>query len=178
MVNGIGPNAMFYFLISIAMKNIYVQVTEQDLHNIDIKELVRKGLLFKLVEPTRSLESIIHYVGRIDDCASPAYHSCISQLWQEILCSPKIKPKLFIIKGKNKGNPNYYFITAIVEILLQNNVYDNKKYSLLTLCKIMENTDKKSNFYTSCQVYFTRDLAIEIKRILRTYLQYLTKGIK
>ena len=162
------------------MKNIYVQVTEQDLHNIDIKELVRKGLLFKLVEPTRSLESIIHYVERIDECASPAYRSCISQLWQEILCSPKIKPKLFITKGKNSGNPNYnyYFITAIVEILLQNNVYDSKKYSLLTLCKIMENTDKKSNFYTSCQVYFTRDLAIEVKRILRTYLQYLTKGIK
>jgi len=39
------------------MKNIYVQVTEQDLKNIDIKELVRKGLLFKLVEPTRSLET-------------------------------------------------------------------------------------------------------------------------
>ena len=160
------------------MKNIYVQVTEKDLHNIDINDLVHQGLLFRLVKPTRSIESIIRYVGRIDDCASPAYHSCISQLWQEILCSPKIKPKLFITKGKNSGNPNYYFITAIVEILLQNNVYDSKKYSLLTLCKIMENTDKKSNFYTSCQVYFTRDLAIEVKRILRTYLQYLTKGIK
>ena len=46
MVNGIGPNAM----LNIAMKNMYVQITENDLHNIDIKELVRKGLLFKFAQ--------------------------------------------------------------------------------------------------------------------------------
>ena len=160
------------------MKNMYVQVTENDLHNIDIKELINQGLLFRLVKPTRSIESIIHYVERIDECASPAYHSCISQLWQEILCSPKIKPKLFITKGKNKGNPNYYFITAIVEILLQNNVYDNKKYKLLTLCRIMENTNNKSSIYKSSQAYYSHDLVKSIKEILRTYLQNLTNGLK
>ena len=162
------------------MKNIYVQVTENDLRSIDINELVKQGLLFRLVRetPTKNIKSIIHYVERIDECASPAYHSCISQLWQEILCSPKIKPKLFIIKGKNKGNPNYYFITAIVEILLQNNVYDNKKYKLLTLCRIMENTNNKSSIYKSSQAYYSHDLVKSIKEILRTYLQNLTNGLK
>ena len=160
------------------MKNIYVQVTENDLRSIDINDLVQQGLLFRLVKPTRNIESIIRYVGRIDDCASPAYHSCISQLWQEILCSPKIKPKLFITKGKNKGNPNYYYITAIVEILLQNNVYDNKKYKLLTLCRIMENTNNKSSIYKSSQAYYSHDLVKSIKEILRTYLQNLTNGLK
>ena len=169
MVNGIGPNAMFYFLKSIAMKNIYVQVTEQDLHNIDIKELVRKGLLFKLVEPTRSLESIIHYVERIDDCASPAYHSCISQLWQEILCSPKIKPKLFIIKGKNKGNPNYYFITAIVGVLLENRVYNADLYNLLALSKILEHTSKKPNSYKASQQYISHDLILTIRTVVKRF---------
>ena len=169
MVNGIGPNAMFYFLKSIAMKNIYVQVTEQDLHNIDIKELVRKGLLFKLVEPTRSLESIIHYVERIDYCASPAYHSCISQLWQEILCSPKIKPKLFIIKGKNKGNPNYYFITAIVGVLLENRVYNADLYNLLALSKILEHTSKKPNSYKASQQYISHDLILTIRTVVKRF---------
>lgn len=149
------------------MKNMYVQITENDLHNIDIKELINQGLLFKLVEPTRSLESIIRYVGRIDDCASSAYHSCISQLWQEILCSPKIKPKLFITKGKNKGNPNYYFITAIVGILLENNVYNAKKYSLLDLSKILEQTNKKNNVYTSSQHYISYDLILTIRTLIK-----------
>ena len=149
------------------MKNIYVQVTEKDLHNIDINDLVHQGLLFMLVKPTRSIESIIHYVERIDDCASPAYHSCISQLWQEILCSPKIKPKLFITKGKNKGNPNYYFITAIVGILLENNVYNAKKYSLLDLSKILEQTNKKNNVYTSSQHYISYDLILTIRTLIK-----------
>ena len=149
------------------MKNMYVQITENDLHNIDIKELINQGLLFKLVEPTRSIESIIRYVGRIDDCASPAYHSCISQLWQEILCSPKIKPKLFITKGKNKGNPNYYFITAIVGILLENNVYNAKKYSLLDLSKILEQTSKKPSHYKASQQYISHDLILTIRALIK-----------
>ena len=151
------------------MKNMYVQITENDLHNIDIKELVRKGLLFKLVEPTRSLESIIRYVGRIDDCASPAYHSCISQLWQEILCSPKIKPKLFITKGKNKGNPNYYFITAIVGVLLENRVYNAELYNLLALSKILENTNKKPNAYAGAQQYISYDLILTIRTLVKGF---------
>ena len=151
------------------MKNIYVQVTEQDLKNIDIKELVRKGLLFKLVEPTRSLESIIHYVERIDECASPAYHSCIHELWQEILCSPKIKPKLFIVKGKNKGNPNYYFITAIVGILLENRVYNADLYNLLGLSKILENTNKKPNVYAGTQQYISYDLILTIRTLIKGF---------
>lgn len=151
------------------MKNMYVQVTEQDLHNIDIKELVRKGLLFKLVEPTRSLESIIHYVERIDECASPAYHSCIHELWQEILCSPKIKPKLFIIKGKNKGNPNYYFITAIVGVLLENRVYNADLYNLLALSKILEHTSKKPNSYKASQQYISHDLILTIRTVVKRF---------
>ena len=152
------------------MKNIYVQVTENDLRSIDINELVKQGLLFRLVSektPLKNIKSIIRYVGRIDDCASPAYHSCISQLWQEILCSPKIKPKLFIIKGKNKGNPNYYFITAIVGILLENNVYNAKKYSLLDLSKILEQTNKKNNVYTSSQHYISYDLILTIRVLIK-----------
>jgi hypothetical protein len=151
------------------MKNIYVQVTENDLRSIDINELVKQGLLFRLVRetPTKNIKSIIRYVERIDDCASPAYHSCISQLWQEILCSPKIKPKLFIIKGKNKGNPNYYFITAIVGILLENNVYNAKKYSLLDLSKILEQTNKKNNVYTSSQHYISYDLILTIRALIK-----------
>ena len=149
------------------MKNIYVQVTENDLRSIDINDLVHQGLLFRLVKPTRSIESIIHYVERIDDCASPAYRSCIHELWQEILCSPKIKPKLFIVKGKNKGNPNYYFITAIVGILLENNVYNAKKYSLLDLSKILEQTNKKNNVYTSSQHYISYDLILTIRVLIK-----------
>ena len=151
------------------MKNIYVQVTENDLRSIDINDLVHQGLLFRLVKPTRSIESIIHYVERIDDCASPAYHSCISQLWQEILCSPKIKPKLFIIKGKNKGNPNYYFITAIVGILLENRVYNADLYNLLGLSKILENTNKKPNVYAGAQQYISYDLILTIRTLIKGF---------
>ena len=52
------------------MKNIYVQVTEQDLHNIDINDLVHQGLLFRLVKPTRSIESIFSKFA--DDCGAAA----------------------------------------------------------------------------------------------------------
>ena len=151
------------------MKNMYVQVTEQDLRSIDINDLVHQGLLFRLVKPTRNIESIIRYVGRIDDCASPAYHSCISQLWQEILSSPKIKPKLFITKGKNKGNPNYYFITAIVGILLENRVYNADLYNLLALSKILENTNKKPNAYAGAQQYISYDLILTIRTLIKGF---------
>lgn len=151
------------------MKNMYVQVTEQDLHNIDINDLVQQGLLFMLVKPTRNIESIIHYVERIDDCASPAYRSCIHELWQEILCSPKIKPKLFIVKGKNKGNPNYYFITAIVGILLENRVYNADLYNLLGLSKILENTNKKPNVYAGTQQYISYDLILTIRTLIKGF---------
>lgn len=83
------------------------------------------------------------------------------------LRSPKIKPKLFIVKGKNKGNPNYYFITAIVGILLENNVYNAKKYSLLDLSKILEQTNKKNNVYTSSQHYISYDLILTIRVLIK-----------
>lgn len=153
------------------MKNIYVQVTENDLRSIDINELVKQGLLFRLVRetPTTNIKSIIHYVGRINDCASPAYHSCISQLWQEILCSPTITPKLFITKGKNKGNPNYYFITAIVGILLENRVYNTDLYNLLSLSKILENTNQKPNAYAGAQQYISYDLILTIRTLIKGF---------
>jgi len=151
------------------MKNMYVQVTEQDLHNIDINELIQQGLLFRLVKPTRSIESIIHYVERIDECASPAYHSCISQLWQEILCSPTITPKLFITKGKNRGTPNYYFITAIVGVLLENRVYNADLYNLLALSKILENTNIKPNAYAGAQQYISYDLILTIRTLIKGF---------
>ena len=154
------------------MKNIYVQVTENDLRSIDINELVKQGLLFRLVSektPLKNIKSIIRYVGRIDDCASPAYHSCISQLWQEILYSPKIKPKLFITKGKNKGNPNYYFITAIVGVLLENRVYNADLYNLLALSKILENTNKKPNAYAGAQQYISYDLILTIRTLVKGF---------
>ena len=154
------------------MKNIYVQVTENDLRSIDINELVKQGLLFRLVSektPLKNIKSIIRYVGRIDDCASPAYHSCISQLWQEILCSPKIKPKLFIVKGKNKGNPNYYFITAIVGVLLENRVYNADLYNLLALSKILEHTSKKPNSYKASQQYISHDLILTIRTVVKRF---------
>ena len=153
------------------MKNIYVQLTENDLHSIDINELVKQGLLFRLVRetPTKNIKSIIRYVERIDECASPAYHSCISQLWQEILCSPKIKPKLFIIKGKNKGNPNYYFITAIVGVLLENRVYNADLYNLLALSKILENTNIKPNAYAGAQQYISYDLILTIRTLVKGF---------
>ena len=154
------------------MKNIYVQVTENDLRSIDINELVKQGLLFRLVSektPLKNIKSIIRYVGRLDDCASPAYHSCISQLWQEILCSPKIKPKLFIVKGKNKGNPNYYFITAIVGVLLENRVYNADLYNLLALSKILEHTSKKPNSYKASQQYISHDLILTIRTVVKRF---------
>jgi hypothetical protein len=152
------------------MKNIYVQVTDQDLRCIDINELVKQGLLFRLVSeetPLKNIKSIIRYVERIDDCASPAYHSCIHELWQEILCSPQITPKLFITKGKNKGNPNYYFITAIVGIMLENRVYNADLYSLLSLSKKLDQTSKKPSYYKASQQYITHDLILVIRAIVK-----------
>jgi len=162
------------------MKKMYVQVTEQDLQNIDINELVKQGVIYRLTQntPPRNLDTILTYVGRIEECVTPAFRNCIVQLWKDILCSETIKPKIFITKGKNKGNPNLYLVIAILEILLQNNIYNKKEYSLLTLCKTLENTNIKSNIYTSSQVYFTHELAVTIRGILRTYSPNLTKGIK
>lgn len=153
------------------MKNIYVRVTENDLRSIDINELVKQGLLFRLVRetPTTNIKSIIHYVERIDECASHAYHSCIHELWQEILCSPTITPKLFITKGKNKGNPNYYFITAIVGILLENRVYNTDLYNLLALSKILENTNHKPNAYAGAQQYISYDLILTIRTLVKGF---------
>jgi len=154
------------------MKNIYVQVTENDLRCIDINELVKQGLLFRLVSeetPLKNIKSIIHYVERIDYCASPAYRSCINELWQEILCSPKITPKLFITKGKNRGKPNYYFITAIVGILLENRVYNAELYNLLSLSKILENTNKKTNAYTGAQQYISYDLMLTTRTLIKGF---------
>ncbi len=71
-----------------------------------------------------SIQAILTYVARIDDCAEEAYRPHIRAIWEAILRSEQLKNLFVLQRGeKKRGNPNYYRVTVTVEYLQAIGVY-------------------------------------------------------
>ena len=100
------------------------------------------------------IRSILHYVSHIDECVSEKYLSNIRQLWEQILHSPELEDLFFLNRYKNtRGQPNWYRVNVVMAFLLVQNVYCRDTYTAMELHMKMEQTDKRTKFYTGMGRY-------------------------
>ena len=101
-----------------------------------------------------SIREILHYVSRIDACASDKYRSTIRLLWERILRSPQLGELFFLNRySSTRGQPNWYRVNAVVLALLEHNVYRQDDYTALQLHMLMEQTNKRTNRYSGMNRY-------------------------
>ena len=118
-----------------------------------------------------SIQAILTYVARIDDCAEEAYRPHIRAIWEAILRSEKLGDLFFLYRyTQTSGNPNWYRVTATVEVLQQKRVY-RPEFSLPDLHRRMEllkPDDKPKSSYSSKDRYcLNRREKEELSNIIR-----------
>jgi hypothetical protein len=80
--------------------------------------------------------------------------SNIHQLWEQILHSPELEDLFFLNRYKNtRGQPNWYRVNVVMAFLLEQNVYCRDTYTAMELHMKMEQTDKRTKFYTGMGRY-------------------------
>lgn len=97
----------------------------------DLRQAAREGRLYILPAEVintskreESIQAILTYVARIDDCAEETYRPHIRAIWEAILRSEQLKSLFVLQRGeKKRGNPNYYRVTVTVEYLQAIGVY-------------------------------------------------------
>ena len=139
----------------------FIPVSSFDIHAL--KQAFQDGRLYirpKAVEKSEEtireegICSILHYVSHIDECVSEKYLSNIRQLWEQILHSPELEDLFFLNRYKNtRGQPNWYRVNVVMAFLLEQNVYCKNTYTAMELHMKMEQTDKRTKFYTGMGRY-------------------------
>ena len=112
--------------------NKMVRVREAMFQQVEaLRQAAREGRLFILPAEVintskreESIQAILTYVARIDDCAEEVYRPHIRAIWEAIVRSEQGK-NLFVLqrREKKRGNPNYYRVTVTVEYLQAIGVY-------------------------------------------------------
>ena len=101
-----------------------------------------------------SIRKILHYVSRIDACASRQYLTTIGQLWQELLRSPQLGDLFFLSRySTTRGQPNWYRVNAVVLALLEHGIYCQGRYTAVELHLLMEQSTRRNSHYTSMNRY-------------------------
>lgn len=139
------------------------QVSLEDFDVQMLRQLAQEGRLYydpkeeeKSEETIREegIRSILQYVSHIDVCASEKYLSNIRQLWERILRSPELGDLFFLNRYQSKrGLPNWYRVNVVMAFLLETNVYRNDLYTAVQLHMMMEQTNKRSKYYTGMGRY-------------------------
>ena len=139
----------------------FIPVSSFDIHAL--KQAFQDGRLYirpKAVEKSEEtireegIHSILQYVSHIDECTSEKYQSTIHQLWEQILHSPELEDLFFLNRYKNtRGQPNWYRVNVVMVFLLEQNVYCRDTYTAMELHMKMEQTDKRTKFYTGMGRY-------------------------
>ena len=139
----------------------FIPVSSFDIHAL--KQAFQEGRLYikqTTEEKTETnireegIHSILQYVSHIDECTSEKYLSNIRQLWEQILHSPELEDLFFLNRYKNtRGQPNWYRVNVVMVFLLEQNVYCRDTYTAMELHMKMEQTDKRTKFYTGMGRY-------------------------
>lgn len=139
----------------------FIPVSSFDIHAL--KQAFQEGRLYikqtteEKTETTireEGIRSILQYVSHIDECVSEKYLSNIHQLWEQILHSPELEDLFFLNRYKNtRGQPNWYRVNVVMVFLLEQNVYCRDTYTAMELHMKMEQTDKRTKFYTGMGRY-------------------------
>lgn len=139
----------------------FIPVSSFDIHAL--RQAFQEGRLYirpkaeeKSEETIREegIHSILQYVSHIDECTSEKYLSNIRQLWEQILHSPELEDLFFLNRYKNtRGQPNWYRVNVVMAFLLEQNVYCKNTYTAMELHMKMEQTDKRTKFYTGMGRY-------------------------
>lgn len=130
-------------------------------HEESVEELREKGI-----------HSILEYVSRIDDCTSSIYRSHIRMIWEQILRDPVLGNLFFYTRyARNRGEVNWYRVTAAVCLLHDWNVYRNDFTSTQLHC-VLEGAKKRNSRYTGMSRYlFDHDYFALIRKKLQNVQQ-------
>lgn len=140
---------------------VFIPVSSFDVHTL--KKVFQEGRLY-IKEKTEAkteitireegIRSILQYVSHIDECASVKYQFTIRQLWEQILRTPELSDSFFLSRYKNsRGMPNWYKVNVVMVFLLEQNVYYKDSYTAVQLHLKMEQTDKRTKYYTGMDRY-------------------------
>ena len=120
-------------------------------------QAARREPLTQAAKREESIQAILAYVARIDDCAEEAYRPYMQAIWEAILRSETLGDSFFLYRYENnRGEPNFYRVTAAVEILRQKGVY-RKEFRPIDLHRRMEQLgshDKPVSSYSSKDRYY------------------------
>lgn len=126
-----------------------------------IKKAFEEGRLFIVPrqESTQDLRekgihSILDYVSRIDDYTSSNYRSRIRDIWSQMLHDDVLGDLFFYTRyARNRGEVNWYCVTAFVCLLREWQVYSND-VSATNLHCILEGISKRNGRYTGMSRYW------------------------
>ena len=154
-----------------------VEVHPEDFDVQTLRQAAREGRLYVAQPPLTEEEAkaklqkgcaqILDYVKRIDCYATlPA----VGELWSEIVSDELIQPTLFFKRySRNRGEVNWYRVTAIVCLLREEEVYQ-KKVTAVQLHCVMEGTKSRTSVYSGMGGYLFNGQEIKrIKAIVRKF---------
>lgn len=124
-----------------------------------------------IISKAEGMKSILAYVSRIDKCATPPFAEHIQELWQALLNHEVLGDLFFLNRYKaTRGQVNWYRVTAIIYLLLENNVYQNDTYKCIDLHLMCEGISKRNTHYTGMNRYLlNRDQMKMLKAILQQF---------
>lgn len=122
-----------------------------------LREAARQGRLY-LAAPAEVSEEqcrteVLRYVSRIHPCAAPPYAGRIGRLWQDIVAHPAFAGCWHIRRGKNMGQPNRSFVTAVADYLRLRGVYTATYTTQLHF--LLEGVTRKNAVYNNMAQYPT-----------------------
>lgn len=101
----------------------------------------------------KRIRSIIDYVSRINDYATPKYRPYIYDIWSQILNDESLINLFFYTRySHNRGEVNWYRVTVVVCLLREWQVYSNDITASRLHC-ILEGTPKPNGHYTGMSRY-------------------------
>lgn len=120
----------------------------------------------------KGIRTILDYVSHIDDYTSSDYRSRIRDIWSQMLHDDVLGDLFFYTRyARNRGEVNWYRVTAAVCLLHDWNVYRNDFTSTQLHC-MLEGTKKRNSRYTGMSRYlFDHDYFALIRKKLQNVQQ-------
>ncbi|MBO4801657.1 MAG: hypothetical protein J5545_07310 [Bacteroidaceae bacterium] len=143
------------------MNGKFTKVPVRGMTAEEVLSLWQAGKLYREVEAeavseeallARCRQEALAYVAAIDEFATAAWRPYINKVWEALTSSNVIQEKMMIKKGVRTGQLNRYFITAIVVMLHEKDVYKLSVPALRLHC-VLEQVEKKNNYYVAYSKY-------------------------
>ena len=149
-------------------KQQLTEVRPEDFDAAALMRAAREGRLF--VAPARErqpLTEVLDYVERIREYATTPH---VREIWEAILGQEQLAPLFYFTRyTSQRGQINWYRVTAVVCLLREQGVYRND-VTALKLHLRLEGTSRRTNRYTGMARYqLDRPELLAVRRIVKSF---------